>query len=86
MRLLSFMLGGLDGRQVTFVDSAAVDEESLTCNGVGHRAVVDVLVPDVGNLACVCRKAWGSGRGQEIRVLSRLSLCVVTCIHFFHLS
>ena len=41
---------GLDGRDVPFFDLAAMDEERVTRDGVGHSTAVHVLCADVGNL------------------------------------
>ena len=69
------MLGGLEGGQVAFVDSAAMDEQCLARNRIGHSAVVDVLETDVGNLGRECLKGREQQRAKDKRVVARAAVC-----------
>lgn len=57
----------LDGFVAALVHVLAVDKECLAGDGVGYRAVVHVLVPNVGNLRFEGKKKFdvGWGRGWQ---------------------
>ena len=66
VRRLDFFLRlrGFDGRNVSFVDAAAVNEKGLAGDGVGHSGLVDVVVTDVRNLQVTGRRNGGVGVSQ----------------------